>query len=150
MSSRRAALQDVGAADEAGDEFGLRPLVDVFGRAGLLDPAVVHDDDDVGRGHGFGLIVGHVDRRVAELVVQPADLETHLLAQIGVEVGQRLVEQQDLRLDHQGAGQGHALLLAARELAGIALRQRRELGGREDRRTRVRDLRSGSLRSFRP
>ncbi len=33
----RRAFQDVGAADEAGDELGLGPLVDVLGRARLVD-----------------------------------------------------------------------------------------------------------------
>src|SRR5205085_2592555 len=33
------AAQDVGAADKAGDEFRARPLVDLLGRADLLDPA---------------------------------------------------------------------------------------------------------------
>jgi hypothetical protein len=42
----------------------------------------------------------------------------HLLAQLGVEVAERLVEQQDLRPDDQRAGQCHALLLAAEAGAG--------------------------------
>ena len=46
--------------------------------------------------------------------MQAADLEAHLLAQIGVEVRERLVEQQHRGLDDDGAGQRHALLLAAR------------------------------------
>ena len=44
------------------------------------------------------------------------ELDAHLLAQLGVEVGQRLVEQQHLRLAHQRARKRHALLLAAGEL----------------------------------
>ena len=93
LPSQRA-LEDVGAADEARHELRLRPLVDVLGRAGLLDAAVVHHDDHVGGRHRLRLVVRHVDRREAELVVQPPDLEAHLLAQVGVEVRQRLVEQQ--------------------------------------------------------
>ena len=71
------------------------------------------------------LVVGDVDGRVAVFVVQAAHLEAHLLAQVGVEVGQRLVEQQRLGLDDQRAGQRHALLLAAGQLARIALGERR-------------------------
>ena len=78
--------------------------------------------------------MGDVDRGVAIFVMQPADFEPHLLAQIGVEVGQRLVEQQRLRLDDQRARQRHALLLPAGEFAGIALRQRLELCRGQDRR----------------
>ena len=126
------ALEDVGAADEARHEFRARALVDVLGRAGLLDDAPVHHDDQVGRRHGFGLVVRHVDGRVAVFVVQPADLETHLLAEVGVEVRERLVEEQDLGLDDERAGQRHALLLAAGQLARVAARERRELGDRQD------------------
>ena len=50
----------------------------------------------------------------AELVVQAADLEAHLLAQVGVEVRERLVHQQRLGLDDERAGERDALLLAAR------------------------------------
>ncbi len=103
-------------------------------RAELVDLAGIHHRDQVGGGHRLGLVVGDVDRGVAVFVMQPADLEPHLLAQIGVEVGQRLVEQQRFRLDDQRAGQRHALLLSAGQFAGIALRQHFELGGREDRR----------------
>ena len=128
----RLALEHVAHADEAGDELRARPVVDFLRRAGLLDLAEVHHRDQVGRGHRFRLVVGDVDRRVAERIVQTAHLEAHLLAQIGVEIGQRLVEQQRLRLDDQRAGERDALLLAAGQLAGIALRQRREPRGGED------------------
>jgi hypothetical protein len=49
------------------------------------------------------------------------DLEAHLFAQVCVEIGQRLVEQQHRRADDDGAGERHALLLAARELGRIAV-----------------------------
>ena len=76
--------------------------------------------------------MGDVDRGVAVLVVQAAHLEAHLLAQVGVEIGQRLVEQQRLRLDDQRARQRDALLLAAGQFAGIAVGERAELRGGED------------------
>src|SRR3546814_848216 len=47
--------------------------------------------------------------------VCPSDL------QLGVEIGERLVEQQNRRLQHQRAGDRDALLLAAGELAGQPL-----------------------------
>ena len=49
--------------------------------------------------------------------MQPRDLDPHLHAQLGVEVRQRLVEQEDLRLAHDGAADRDALALAAGELA---------------------------------
>ena len=47
------------------------------------------------------------------------DLGAHLDAQLGVEIGQRLVEQHQPRPQHQGTRDGDALLLAARQLARI-------------------------------
>jgi hypothetical protein len=49
-----------------------------------------------------------------------------LAPQPGVEVRERLVEQQHPRLEHERAGDGDALLLAARQLAGQSLAERRE------------------------
>ena len=135
----RGALDDIAGADEARNEFGLGPGVDVFGRAELVDPAAVHDRDLVGRGHRLGLVMGDIDGSVAILVMQTADLEPHFFAQIRIEIGQRLVEQQRLRFDDQGARQRDALLLSAGEFAGIALRQRVELGRRQNRREFFRD-----------
>jgi hypothetical protein len=41
-----------------------------------------------------------------ERLLQRLDLVAHLLADPGVEIGQRLVEQQDLRIDGQRAALG--------------------------------------------
>ena len=94
--------------------------------------------------------MGDVDRGDAELALQRADLLAQGDADLGVERRQRLVEQQDLRLDGEGAGQRHALLLAAGELVGIAPAQRRQLDQAEhllDPRARSA---SGRFATFRP
>src|SRR5689334_14598502 len=121
-------VDHVARADEARHEARVRPVVYVLGRADLLDAPGVHHHDAVGHRHGLELVVGHVDRRVVELVVQAPDLEAHLAAQVGVEVRERLVEKEDLGRGRQRAGERHALLLAAGKLRGVALRQLRELG----------------------
>ena len=56
-------------------------------------------------------------------LLQEADLARHLLAQRGVQIGQRFVEQQHARMDRQRAGQRDALLLAAGQLARQAVRR---------------------------
>ncbi len=100
-----------------------RAIVEIERSAHLLDDAVMHDDDLVGHGHGLDLVVGHVDGGGLEALVQFLDLGAHLHAQLGVEVGQRLVEEEHLRIAHDGAAHGDALALAAGELARIALEQ---------------------------
>ena len=61
--------------------------------------------------------MGHHHGGEAESALKLADLDAHFLAKLGVEVRERLVEQQDVWLDDQGAGERNPLLLAARELA---------------------------------
>ena len=84
-------------ADEARDEDVGRAVVEVERRPRLLDHATVHDHDLVGHRHGLDLIVGDVDGRHLEPLVQRLDLGAHLHAQLGVEIGERLVEQEYLR-----------------------------------------------------
>jgi len=94
-----------------------------MGAPDLRHPPVLQHDDAVGHGHGLDLVVGDVDGGRLQLLVQRADLRAHLHAQLGIEVGERLVEQEELGIAHDGAAHGDALTLAARELAGIALEQ---------------------------
>ncbi|GAB3843790.1 hypothetical protein GCM10027610_057110 [Dactylosporangium cerinum] len=53
--------------------------------------------------------------------MQPDDLVLHVTADQRVERGERLVEEEDLRIDGEGAGQADALLHAAGELVGVQL-----------------------------
>src|ERR1019366_6521514 len=108
-------------ADEAGDEQVRRVVVEFQRRADLFGLAGVHDHDLVGHGHGFDLVMGHVNGGGGEPLVQLLDLGAHLHPELGVQVGQRLVEQEYLRVAHDGAAHGHALAPAARELARVAL-----------------------------
>ena len=71
--------------------------------------------------------MGHVDAGGADALMQPLDLDAHLHTQLGVEIRQRLVEQEHGRLAHDGAAHRHALALAARELARLALQEIAEL-----------------------
>ena len=83
--------------------------------------ALIEDDDAVRERHRLGLVVGDVDEGEAHAPLQVLELDAHALAQLGIEIGERLVEQQDRRLDNQRARQRHALLLAAGELSRMAL-----------------------------
>jgi len=103
------------------DEARRRPLVDLGRPADLLDASGVHHRDAIGHHQGLALVVGDEYRGDAEAALQPGDLDAHLLAQLEVEVGERLVEQQHRRPDDQRPGQRHALALAAGELERAAL-----------------------------
>ena len=60
--------------------------------------------------------MGDVDKSGAEGRLQLLELDLHVLAQLEVECAQRLVEQQQRGLQHQAAGNRHALALPARQL----------------------------------
>ena len=117
------AADEIGGADEVGDELIRRLLVDLARRADLDDAAFIHHRDLVRKRKRLGLVVRDVDGREIEVALQPLELGAHAVAQLGVEVGERLVEQQELRLHHQGAREREPLLLAAGELGGVAIDQ---------------------------
>ena len=66
------------------------------------------------------LVVGDQHGGDVHLVVQPAQPGPQILANLGVQRTERLVEQQHLRIDRERARQRHALTLPAGELVGIA------------------------------
>ena len=55
------------------------------------------------------------DHRLARFAPDPDDLLAHALSRVGIERGERLVHQDDLRFDRKRPGDGDALELAARQ-----------------------------------
>ena len=89
----------------------------------MLHHAALHHRNARAQRHRLDLVVRDVHAGDAAGLVQPFDFGTHLHAQLGVQVGQRLVKQEELRLARERPAHGHALALAARELAGPAVQQ---------------------------
>ena len=81
---------------------------------------------------GLALIVGDVDRSDSHLVLEADDLDSHLLAQLGVEVAQRLIEKNDARVVDDRPGECDALALPAREFRREAVAQIAESDEIED------------------
>ena len=96
-------------------------------RPGLLHAPPIHHHELVGERHRLELIMRHVDRGRAKRALQLADLDSHLHAQFGVEIGERLVEQEGRGLAHDRPSHGDPLALPARKLARLALEQVLEL-----------------------
>ena len=66
-------------------------------------------------------VVGHQHKRHAALVVLGEQEVDDLLSRGLIEISSGFVRDQDCRIRRQGAGKGHALLLAARQLRGIMM-----------------------------
>ena len=128
-----------------------RRAVHALRRALLFDLAVVEQQDAVRDRHRFGLVVRDHQRRQAQAHDQFAQEGARFFAQLGVEVGQRLVEQDHRRVVDQRARNRDALLLAARQLVRKALaRDGRGRAAASTFFTRSLISLPRSLRSFRP
>jgi hypothetical protein len=92
-----------------------------------LQDAGLHDGDAVAHRHGLDLVVGDVDRRGLEIVLELRDVRAHLDAQLRVEVRERLVHQEDLRLPHDRAPHRDTLPLAARQLLRLPVEELRQV-----------------------
>lgn len=113
------AVEEIRVADEGGHETRARRFVDFLRRAELFDPAQFHYRQAVRQAHGLALVVRHVQECDADLVVNQVQFNEHALAELEVQRGQRLVQQQHPRLVHQRPRDRHPLFLAARNLVGL-------------------------------
>jgi hypothetical protein len=110
-------------SDEAADEQVDRIVVQRLGLVDLLEDSPFHDRDPVAHGHGFGLVVRDVDRRRTKVALNAGNLGSHLDAQLGIEIRQRLVHQERAGLAHDGAAHGDALTLAARKVPRLSIEE---------------------------
>ena len=118
-AQQRAAV----GAEQRRRRHGRRRPVQLVGLPDLMDRAVEHGGDPVAERHRLRDVVGDVERGGADAAMEMLEFRAELRAQLGIDVGQRLVEQQHVRLPDQRAGDRHALLLAAGQLARVALLQ---------------------------
>ena len=104
------------------EAVGVVAVLEAGGGVAGHDLAAADQGDLVAERLGLLEVVrGQEDRRA--LLVQAADVAPQLLAQLDVDAGGGLVEDDQARLVQQGAGEQQAALHAARELggAGVAL-----------------------------
>ncbi len=104
--------------DERGDEHVLRQGVHLARRAHLLEHSPAHHGDPVAQRHGLRLVVRHVDRGDAEFLGELGYLGPQVVAELRVEVGERLVHQEGRGLARDGPAHRDPLALTAGELAG--------------------------------
>jgi hypothetical protein len=81
----------------------------------------------VGERHRLDLVMGDIDRRHLKIMLQPFELGPHLDPELGIEIGQRLVEQEHPGRPDDRPRQRHSLALAARQLARQPRQQRLQL-----------------------
>ena len=108
--------QKIRRSHDVGHECIQRGAVDRLRRPLLADHTVAHHQDAVGQRQSLRLIMRHIDGGDVQLALQLADFRAGLVAQLGVQIGQRFIEQQHRRRMHDRPRHRHALLLPARQL----------------------------------
>jgi len=91
------------------------PLLGGAEQPRVEDEAVAHRDDPIAGGADLR-VVSDDEQRLATLAVEATEQAEHLGGAGGVKVAGRLVAEHEPRFVDQCAGNGDALLLAAREL----------------------------------
>ena len=86
-----------------------------------------HDRNSRRQRQCFDLIVGHIDDRRTQFLMQLLYFGAHIDPQLRIQIRQRLVEKKDVRIPHQRPTHGNALALAAGQLAGLAVEQMPDL-----------------------
>ena len=114
-------------SDESTDELRRRVVVDLHRCPDLLDRTVAHHRDPLAETHGFDLIVRHVHRRALQLLVQALQIGACLKPEERIEVGERLVHEQEVGVHHERARDRDPLALPARELRRIPIEESLEL-----------------------
>src|SRR5262249_57328015 len=108
-----ASLEDHRLAEKVAHEGRGGLLVQTAWRPDLLDAPAVHYRDAVGEAERFDLIVGDEEHGDAETALEELDLPAHLFTKLRVQVAEGLVEQEQVRLVHEGAAKGETLHLPA-------------------------------------
>ena len=83
--------------------------------------APVHDRDPIPHAHRLDLVVGDVDGGRADAALELLELVAGRGPALGIQVRERLVQQEDVRIADERARKRDALPLTARELAWFAL-----------------------------
>ena len=78
------------------------------------------------------LVVGHEERGDTHLALNSTNLLAQVVADLGIERRQGLVEQEDAGLTGQGTRQGDSLTLTARHLVGVLVGMLGQAGDRQE------------------
>ena len=104
------------AANEVRDEFRRRPFIDLSRCVYLMNSSGIEHRDTVAHPQRFFLIVSDVDGRDRAGIVNGPQHGPCFSTELGIEIRERFIQQQQLRLNHQSARQCDTLLLSAGKL----------------------------------
>ena len=98
-------------------------IIQVLRGIDLLDEAVLHNNDSVTHGHSLGLVMCNVNEGGAESLMKLSDLGSHLCTELSVQVGERLVKQEDLRVTDDSTAESNTLSLTTGKSLRLSVEQ---------------------------
>ena len=99
-------------------------MIQLLRRPHLLDNTVVHHHHPVGQRHRLDLVMSDIHGCGANRLMHFLDLGAHLHSKLGIQVRQRLIEQEHLRVPHDRPTHRHPLPLTARQRPRLSVQQR--------------------------
>ena len=100
-----------------------RLVIQVLRSIYLLDNAVLHNYDSGTQCHSLGLVMCYIDDGGAQSLMQLSDLDTHLYTQLSIQVGQRLVHQEYLRITNDSTSHSNTLSLTTGQSLRLTIKQ---------------------------
>src|SRR3954462_10233857 len=114
-------MEQVNMSKELVNKTSGRTIINFIRRADLLYAAFVHDHHAIRHLQCFLLVVSYKHAGDVHVIVKTPQPAAQLLAHLCVQRTERLIEQQYLWFDRQGARQSNTLSLSAGELVRIAV-----------------------------
>src|SRR5215475_10248716 len=111
IAALHSSLEQQSPADKIAHELVDGLFIKQSRVALLLHDAKVHERDTTGETERFDLIMGDKQQRYVQLPLQELHPYAHLFAQLGVQVAERFIQQQDSRLSDQRPCERDPLLL---------------------------------------
>ena len=109
--------------DEPGDVIGTRAPSHLLRPTLLYHPAVLNDHEPIGEDGGINRVMRHEKRRAREITQVSAQLGAYEQAGLGIQRGQRLIQQEQPRVSREGTGQRHPLGLPSGDEPRLRSRQ---------------------------
>jgi hypothetical protein len=116
-------IDNVGLTEEARDEATRRIGIQAVGSVLLENRPSIHHNDLVGENECFFLVMGHVDRRRASLLLNASEVGAELLSELAIERPERLIEEKHLRSVDESSTYGDTLLLPSTQVFRSAVRE---------------------------
>jgi len=113
------------STDEGCNKLVAGVFIQLLRSSNLLNETVTHNNDTGSHGHSFGLVVGNIDEGGLEFLMQTGQVGSHLGTQLSIQVGQRLVQKEDLRITDDGTAQSNTLSLTTGQSGRLSLKQMR-------------------------